>query len=99
MVFQGAVIGRASRLGAGSIAHVRARVAPHSRVGMRQYAVAHEAGAIITADLERARSLLATQGDFFGRVFEADEEDLESLHRSTVATLRAEAADWSDVAP
>jgi carbonic anhydrase/acetyltransferase-like protein (isoleucine patch superfamily) len=98
MVFQDVVVGRGSRLGAGSIAHVGARLAPLSRLGMRQYAVAHEDGAVVTGDLEHARALLA-HADFFGRVFAEDERDLESLHRSTVATLRAEAATWSDMAP
>jgi carbonic anhydrase/acetyltransferase-like protein (isoleucine patch superfamily) len=96
MVFQGVVVGRGSRLGAGSIAHVGARLPPLSRLGMRQYAVAHEGGAVITGDLEHARDLLA-KADFFGRVFGDDERDLESLHRSSVAALRAEAADWSDM--
>jgi carbonic anhydrase/acetyltransferase-like protein (isoleucine patch superfamily) len=98
MVFQGVVIGRGSRLGAGSIAHVGAQLAPLSRLGMRQYAVAHEGGAVITGDLDRARALLA-QADFFARAFGDDGSDQESLHRSSVAALRAEAADWSDMAP
>lgn len=97
MVFQGAVIGRASRLSAGSIAHVGARLKPRSRLGMRQYAVAHDGGAVLTGDLERARELLA-QADFFRRAFGQGEQDLETLHRASVAALRAEAADWSDMA-
>lgn len=96
MVFQGAVVGRGSRLGAGSIAHHGAHLAPQSRLGMRQFAVAHDGRAVITGDLEHARELLA-KADFFGRVFGDDERDLESLHRSSVAALRAEAADWSDM--
>ena len=98
MVFQDVVVGRGSRLGAGSIAHVGARLPPRSRLGMRQYAVADEDEAVITGELEHARALLA-RADFFGRVFADEESDLESLHRSTVAKLRAEAADWSDIAP
>ena len=96
MVFQGVVVGRGSRLGAGSIAHVGAQLPPRSRLGMRQYAVAHADGAVITGDLEDARELLAA-ADFFGRAFAAEEPDQESLHRSSVAALRAEAADWSDM--
>jgi hypothetical protein len=60
--------------------------------------VAHEDGAVITGDLEHARALLAS-ADFFARAFADDTPDLESLHRSAVARLRAEAADWSDMAP
>src|SRR5215203_5576798 len=97
MVFQDVVVGRGSRLGAGSIAHVGARLPPRSRLGMRQYAVADEEDAVITGEPEHARALLA-RADFFGRVFADEESDLESLHRSTVAKLRAEAADWSDIA-
>lgn len=97
MVFQDVVVGRGSRLGAGSIVHVGARLAPASRVGMRQFAIAHpDEGAVVTGDLDRARELLA-KADFFGRVFAEGEADLEALHRSTVATLRAEAAAWTDL--
>jgi carbonic anhydrase/acetyltransferase-like protein (isoleucine patch superfamily) len=96
VVFQGVVIGRGSRLGAGSIAHVGAHLPPLSRVGMRQYAVADDGGAVITGDLDQARALVA-QADFFGRAFGDDERELEALHRASVATLRAEAADWSDM--
>lgn len=98
MVFQDVVVGRGSRLGAGSIAHVGARLPPRSRVGMRQYAVAQEGGAAITGDLDHARALLV-KADFFGRAFGDDERDPEALHRSSVAALRAEAAGWSDMTP
>jgi carbonic anhydrase/acetyltransferase-like protein (isoleucine patch superfamily) len=98
MVFQDVVVGRGSRLGAGSIAHVGARLPPLSRLGMRQYAVAHEDKTVITADLERARAVLS-RADFFTRAFAEDERDLEALHRSAVSRLRAEVADWSDMAP
>ena len=98
MVFQDVVVGRASRLGAGSIAHVGARLPPGSRVGMRQYAVADEHETVITGGLERARAALS-RADFFTRAFAEDERDLESLHRSAVSRLRAEAAEWPDMAP
>ena len=98
MVFHGVVVGRGSRLGAGSIAHVGVQLAPCSRVGMRQFAVAHEGGALITGDLERARTLVA-RADLFGRVFADEERDMVSLHRSSVAALRAEAGGWSDITP
>jgi hypothetical protein len=65
---------------------------------MRQYAVPHKEQTIITGDLAHVRALLS-RADFFGRAFADDESDLESLHRSAVARLRAEAADWSDIAP
>ena len=92
MVFQDAVIGRARRLGAGSIAHVAARLPPRSRLGMRQYAVRDGDETVITGDLARARELLG-RADFFGRAFATAEQDLEALHRSAVAALRAELAD------
>lgn len=97
MVFQGAVIGAGSRLGAGSIVHINTPLPPGSRVGMRQYAVPDgDGGAVITADLGVARPLLA-RADFFDQVFdEGDQAELAELHRRTTATLRAEAADWTD---
>jgi carbonic anhydrase/acetyltransferase-like protein (isoleucine patch superfamily) len=97
MVFQGAVVGEGSRLGAGSIVHVNAALPPHSRVGMRHYAVAGGDGrAVVTADVEEARRLLA-RADFFDQVFDDDQQaDLAQLHRRATATLRAEAADWTD---
>lgn len=97
MVFQGAVVGEGSRLGAGSIVHMRASLPPRSRVGLRHFAVPGEGGgAVVTADLAEARRLLAG-ADFFGTVFDdADQDDLVALHRRATATLRAEAADWTD---
>ena len=98
MVFHGATIGTGCRLGAGSIVHAGARLPERSRVGMRQYAVpGPDDEAVVTADLAAARELVA-RADFFGRAFEADETDLEELHRRATATLRAEAADWPDLA-
>jgi carbonic anhydrase/acetyltransferase-like protein (isoleucine patch superfamily) len=97
MVFQGAVVGEGSRLGAGSIVHVNAVLPPQSRVGMRHFAVAGGDGrAVVTSDVDQARRLLA-RADFFDQVFyDADQADLEQLHRRATAMLRAEAADWTD---
>lgn len=97
MVFQGAVVGEGSRLGAGSIVHVNAVLPPQSRVGMRHYAVAGGNGqAVVTSDLDQARRLLG-RADFFDHVFDDDDQaDLARLHRRATATLRAEAADWTD---
>jgi carbonic anhydrase/acetyltransferase-like protein (isoleucine patch superfamily) len=96
MVFQGAVVGDGSRLSAGSIVHVGTELPAGSRVGLRHYAVPGDDGAVITPDLETARPLLARAG-FFDRVFaDGDQDDLAALHRRTTATLRAEAADWTD---
>lgn len=97
MIFQGAVVGDGSRLGAGSIVHVNAALPPRSRVGMRHYAVAGDDGrAVVSADVDEARRLLA-RADFFDHVFDdTDQADLEQLHRRSTATLRAEAADWTD---
>ena len=98
MVFHGATVGAGTRLGAGSIVHTGASLPPGSRVGMRQFAVAGENGAVVTSDLEEARELLAG-ADFFARAFAADARELETLHRESVAMLRAEAAEWDELPP
>jgi carbonic anhydrase/acetyltransferase-like protein (isoleucine patch superfamily) len=95
MVFQGAEVGAASRLGAGSIVHVRTQLPPGSRVGLRQMAVAGPDRPLITSDVEAARDALAT-ADFFGEVFGMSEDDQEQLHRRAAATLRSEALAWRD---
>jgi hypothetical protein len=70
MVFQGAVVGAGSRLGAGSIVHINTALPAGSRVGLRHYAVPDGNGqAVITPDLGRARPLLA-RADFFDQVFD-----------------------------
>ena len=95
MVFQGAEVGVASRLGAGSIVHVRTQLPPGSRVGLRQMAVAGRDGSLITSDVGSAREALAS-ADFFGEVFGLGEEDQEQLQRQAAAMLRAEALAWRD---
>ncbi|MGH3439629.1 MAG: gamma carbonic anhydrase family protein [Sciscionella sp.] len=97
MVFQGARVGAGSRLGAGSIVHTGAVLGARSRVGMRQFAVPDESGSgvVITGDLDLARRHLG-QADFFGNIFELDEQDPVELHRRSVGVLRQEAADWND---
>lgn len=95
MVFQGAEVGEASRLGAGSIVHVRTQLPPASRVGLRQLAVAGRDGPLITSDVEAGREVLA-RADFFGEVFGLSELDQEQLHRQAAAMLRAEAHTWRD---
>ena len=95
MVFQGAEVGVASRLGAGSIVHVRTQLPPGSRVGLRQMAVAGRDGSLITSDVGAAREALAS-ADFFGEVFGLGEEDQEQLQRQAAAMLRAEALAWRD---
>lgn len=95
MVFQGAEVGAASRLGAGSIVHVRTQLPPRSRVGMREMAVAGRDGPLITSDVEAARGVLAS-AEFFGEVFGLGEDDQEQLHRQAAAMLRAEVLAWRD---
>lgn len=97
MVFQGAVVGEGSRLAAGSVVHVNTALPPRSRVGLRQYAVPGEDDRpVVTSDLDEARRLLAN-ADFFGHVFDdGDQADLVRLHRQVSATLRSEAAEWTD---
>jgi carbonic anhydrase/acetyltransferase-like protein (isoleucine patch superfamily) len=97
MVFHGANVGTGGRLGAGSIVHTGAQLPAGSRVGMRQYAIPGTDGAaIVTGDLAEARELLAG-ADFFARAFATDETNPEALHRQATATLRAEAAGFSDL--
>lgn len=95
LVFQGADVGAASRLGAGSIVHVQTQLPPRSRVGMRQIAVGGQTGPLITSDVEAAREVLA-RADFFGEVFGLGEDDQEHLHRQAAAMLRTEAVAWRD---
>ena len=91
MVFHGAVVGNGCRLGAGSIVHTGARLPDRTRVGMRQFAVPGPDGAaVVTSDLDEARTLLAA-ADFFGTVFaEQSPADLTELHQRSTAAVAAE---------
>ena len=91
MVFHGAVVGDGCRLGAGSIVHTGARLPERTRVGMRQFAVPGPDGAaVVTSDLDEARTLLAA-ADFFGKVFaEQAPADLIGPHQRSTAAVAAE---------
>lgn len=95
MVFQGAEVGSATRLGAGSVVHVRTRLPAGSRVGLRQLAVAAPDGPLITSDLEAARAALA-RTDFFAEVFGLAGLEQEELHRRAATILREEVLGWRD---
>jgi hypothetical protein len=80
----------------GSVVHAGSVLGAGSRVGLHCIAVPdHDNGALITADIETARDAIA-RADFFGRSFGLDQPDQELLHREAAATLRAEAAAWTD---
>ncbi|MFL6243398.1 MAG: hypothetical protein ACJ73V_10300 [Acidimicrobiia bacterium] len=94
-MFQGADVGDGTRVGAGSIVHVGALLPPASRVGFRQVAASDDTGIRITSDLDEARRLVG-QADFFGNVFDAREDDMLTLHRQVIETLRRELSEWHD---
>lgn len=82
----------------GSVVHAGTVLAPASRVGIHCIAVPDGAGgALITADIETARTAIA-QADFFGHSFGLERLDQEQLHLEASARLRAEVAAWTDLA-
>ena len=95
IVFQGAEVGDGTRVGAGSIVHAGALLPPASRVGFRQVAVRDDTGVRVTSDLDEARRLVG-QADFFGKVFDAREDDTVTLHRQVIETLQREVSEWHD---
>jgi carbonic anhydrase/acetyltransferase-like protein (isoleucine patch superfamily) len=95
MVFQGAVIGDASRVGAGAIVHLKTVLPPQTHVGMRHIAVPTEDGFLITADIQAARAYIAA-ADFFKTVFEADEQEQDSLQSTVMSKLLQEMLGWTD---
>ncbi len=95
MIFQGAVIGDASRVAAGAIVHVKTMLPPRTRVGLRHLAVPTENGFLITPDLQLARDNLAA-ADFFKTVFNEESPQQESLQTSVMSRLLQEMLGWND---
>jgi carbonic anhydrase/acetyltransferase-like protein (isoleucine patch superfamily) len=95
VAFQGSTVGDASRLGAGSIVHVRSELPAASRVGMRCMAIPREGGTLVTSSVDEAREALA-DANFFGEAFGVVESDQETLHVESIARLRDEMRAWRD---
>jgi carbonic anhydrase/acetyltransferase-like protein (isoleucine patch superfamily) len=95
IVFQGATVGDASRLGAGSIVHGRSELPTTSRVGMRCMAIPREGGTLVTSDVDEARAALG-EADFFGEAFGVVEPDQQALHVESIARVRDEMRAWQD---
>jgi carbonic anhydrase/acetyltransferase-like protein (isoleucine patch superfamily) len=95
IILQGAVIGDHVRVGAGAIVHATTFVPEKARVGMRHVAVPTDDGFLSTADVERAREIVAG-ADFFEVAFAAAEPEQAQLHAEVVATLLEEVHGWRD---
>jgi carbonic anhydrase/acetyltransferase-like protein (isoleucine patch superfamily) len=95
IVFQGALVGDGTRLGAGSIVHIGTVLPGESRVGLRHVAVATEEGALVTWDLDEARKAIA-EADFFGTVFDEREYEQSRLHDEVMERLLREIRGWRD---
>jgi len=95
MVFQGAVVGEASRISAGAIVHLKTILPPQTRVGLRHIAVPTENGPLITADVQAAREKIAT-ADFFGSIFQQQEQDQDALQAHVMEILLKEVLNWHD---
>jgi carbonic anhydrase/acetyltransferase-like protein (isoleucine patch superfamily) len=95
IVLQGASVGPGSRIGVGAIVHAGTKLPELARVGLRHVAVPDGDGFVTTADIERARDLLAS-ADFFDQAFATAEADQATLHESVIARLLAETRSWTD---
>lgn len=98
MVFQGAVIGEASRISAGAIVHLKTILPPQTRVGLRHIAVPTESGPLITADIQAAREQIAA-ADFFGTVFQEQGQEQDTLQAHAMEKLLQEVLSWHDEVP
>lgn len=95
IIFQGAVVGDDTRVGAGAIVHVNTQLPPGTRVGMRHIAVPEGDSFLTTADVQAAREKLAKVG-FFKTVFDEVEREPGDLHQHVIERLLQEAAGWED---
>jgi carbonic anhydrase/acetyltransferase-like protein (isoleucine patch superfamily) len=93
MVFQGAIIGDASRISAGAIVHIKTVLPSGTHVGLRQIAVPTASGYLITSDVQMAREQIAAV-DFFSTVFQEQEQDM--LQTKVMAKLLQEVLSWHD---
>ena len=95
MVFHGALVGDGTRLGAGSIVHIGTVLPEQSRVGLRHVAVPSAGGALVTSDLDVARTEIA-EADFFGTVFDEARDGQAQLHDDSMEKLLREVRRWRD---
>ena len=95
MIFQGAVIGEASRISAGAIVHLKTVLPPQTRVGLRHIAVPTANGPLITADVQVAREQIAA-ADFFSSIFQEQEQDQGALQAHVMEKLLQEVFNWHD---
>lgn len=95
MVFQGAVIGEASRISAGAIVHLKTILPPRTRVGLRHIAVPTANGPLITADVQAAREQIAA-ADFFDTVFQEQGREQDALQTHVMEKLLQEVFSWHD---
>lgn len=95
MVFQGASIGEASRISAGAIVHLQTNLPAQSRVALRHIAVPTSEGCLVTADIQAAREQIAA-ADFFGTVFQVQEQDQGKLQAQAMQQLLQEVFGWHD---
>ncbi len=95
MVFQGAIIGDASRISAGAIVHVNTVLPPGTRVGLCHIAVPTASGYLITSDVQMAREQIAAV-DFFSTVFQEQEQEQDVLQTKVMAKLLQEVLSWHD---
>jgi carbonic anhydrase/acetyltransferase-like protein (isoleucine patch superfamily) len=95
IVLQGAVLGDDVRVGAGAVVHATTVLPDKARVGMRHVAVPTPDGFLTTADVERAREVVAGAG-FFETAFGAAETDQAQLHARVMDTLLEEVHGWRD---
>jgi carbonic anhydrase/acetyltransferase-like protein (isoleucine patch superfamily) len=95
IILQGAVLGNDVRVGAGAVVHATTVLPDKARVGMRHVAVPTPDGFLTTADVERAREVVAGVG-FFETAFGAAETDQARLHARVMDTLLEEAHGWRD---
>jgi carbonic anhydrase/acetyltransferase-like protein (isoleucine patch superfamily) len=95
LIFQGAILGDAVRVGAGAIVHLKTQLPAGTHVGMRHIAAATEHGFLVSADVPTARAAIA-QADFFETVFAEDGQDQGDLHSKVMMKLLQEVASWND---
>jgi len=93
IIFQGAIIGDDSRIGAGAIVHLKTILPSRTRVGLRHVAVPTADGYLITSDIQIAREHIAI-ADFFTTVFQEQEQSM--LQSAVMEKLLQEVQGWSD---
>lgn len=95
LIFQGAVIGDASRVSAGAIVHTKTLLPPATRVGLRHIAVPTAESYLIASDVRAAREQLAA-ADFFDTVFQEQAQEQDMLQAKVMQKLLQEVFAWHD---